>query len=81
MKPPFTLIQMHPSNDVVETLEYLLQEARGGQVIGIFYGVMLKRRAYFVDTAGEARRNPMFSLGMAHMLIGKLTDRVRGRGE
>lgn len=78
MKQPFTLIQLHPSDDGVETLEYLLQEAREGKVIGIAYGVMLKRRNYIVDTAGEAHRNPLFALGVVNMLAGELMQRARG---
>lgn len=77
MRPPFQLIQMHPSNDVVETLEYLLQEARDGHVIGIAYGAILKRRAFFVDAAGEAHRNPMFGVGIANVLAHDLTERTR----
>lgn len=77
MRPPFQLIQMHPSNDVVETLEYLLQEARDGHVIGIAYGAILKRRAYFVDAAGEAHRNPMFGVGLANVLACELMERTR----
>lgn len=76
MKQPFQLIQMHPSNDVVETLEYLLQEARDGRVIGIAYGAILKRRAYFVDAAGEAHRNPMFGIGIANVLVRELMERT-----
>lgn len=77
MKPPFTLVQMHPSDDVVETLEYLLQEARTGKLIGLAYGAVLKRRAYFVDAAGEAHRNPMFGVGIANMLACELMERTR----
>lgn len=77
MKRPFQLIELHPSDDVVETLEYLLREARDGKVIGIAYGAILKRRAYFVDAAGEAHRNPMFGVGIANVLTCDLLERAR----
>lgn len=77
MRPPFQLIQLHPSDDLVETLEYLLQEARTGRMIGLAYGAILKRRAYFVDAAGEAHRNPMFGVGVANVLAYDLMERAR----
>ena len=77
MRPPFQLIQLHPSDDLVETLEYLLQEARAGRMIGLAYGAILKRRAYFVDAAGEAHRNPMFGVGIANVLACDLMERAR----
>lgn len=77
MRPPFQLIQLHPSDDLVETLEYLLQEARAGRMIGLAYGAILKRRAYFVDAAGEAHRNPMFGVGIANVLACELMERAR----
>lgn len=77
MKPPFQLIHLHPSDDVVEALEYLLGEARSGRLIGLAYGAILKRRAFFVDAAGEADRNPMFGVGIANVLACELMDRTR----
>lgn len=77
MRPPFQLIHMHPSDDLVETLEYLLREAQAGRLIGLAYGAILKRRAYFVDATGEAERNPMFGVGIANVLACELMERTR----
>lgn len=54
--------------DTIECLERLLEEARSGQVIGIAYAAMYQRRSYVVDAAGEAHRNPTWSLGMVEAL-------------
>lgn len=77
MKAPFRLIHIHPSDDLVETLEYLLVEAQEARLIGLCYGAILARRDYFVDCAGEAERNPMFALGITDVLADKLLGRVR----
>lgn len=81
MKPPFRLIQAHPPDDVIQALEYLLREAMEGRVIGLAYGAILKRRAYFVDAAGEAHRNPLFASGVVAILGDELRSRVRGRSD
>lgn len=76
---PFTLIEDSISTDTVEALEQLLLGARGGDIIGIAFGVMLKSRLFYVNTAGEAHRNPGFSLQMTRMLDDQLVSRVRSR--
>lgn len=81
MKPPFTLIRATVSHDTVEALEFLLHEAKRGEVIGIAYGAMMKRRACIVDTAGEAYRNPLFALGVVCMLSDDVAKRARGVNE
>lgn len=65
---PITLIYEPVSQDTVEALEFLLHEARRGELIGIAYGAMLKHRSCLVDTVGEACRNPVFALGIVCML-------------
>lgn len=77
MKPPFTLMRATVSHDTVEALEFLLHEAKRGEVIGLAYGAMMKRRACIVDTAGEAYRNPLFALGMVCMLSDDIAIRAR----
>lgn len=78
MKSPFLLVPDVVSHDTVECLEQLLNQARRGQVIGIAYAVMLKKRAYITNTAGEAHRNPTFSRGMIATLDDQLAGNVRG---
>lgn len=81
MKKPFTLAPGHVSDDVVESLEFLLERARNGEVFGIAYVAQMKPRAVIMDTAGESHRNPLFALSMLNVLMAQLTDRVRGREE
>lgn len=74
---PFRLAPGHVSDDVIESLEYLLAEARRGEVLGIAYVAQLKQRAFIVDTAGESHRNPLFSIGMVRILEEGLVHQVR----
>jgi hypothetical protein len=81
MKRPFTLIQSPASEDLVEALEFLLDGARSGDVIGIAYAAQMKpRRSIIADSAGELHRNPLFALSLLHVLMAQLTDRVRAEG-
>jgi hypothetical protein len=77
MKKPFTLARDPVSHDAVAALEFLLQEARRGELIGIAYGAMMKSRECIVDTAGEAHRNPLFALGVVCMLSDDIALRAR----
>lgn len=79
MKPPFTLVPDIASKDTVECLEQLLAAARKGQVIGLAYAAMLKRREYVVNTAGEAYRNPTFTRGMLAALDDQMGEKVKGQ--
>lgn len=78
------LVKGCTSSDTIEALEYLLQEARKGELIGLVYAGMLKGNACIVDTAGEASSNPIFALGMAQFLSHEIAGRIRetdtGRG-
>jgi hypothetical protein len=76
MSKPFTLIPDVISTDTVECLEQLLDGARRGEVVGLAFAAMLRRRAYIVNTAGEAHRNPSFSRGMVAALDDQLSHRV-----
>lgn len=78
MKAPFVLMPDTLSEETIECLETLLDRARRGQVIGIAFAVMLKRRAYIVNSAGEAHRNPTFARGMVAALDDQLSQRIRG---
>lgn len=75
---PFTLIQQDISHDTIEALEYLLYEARRGELIGLAYGAVLKGRDYFVHTTGEADRNPLLGLGIVNVLWRRLSDMEAG---
>lgn len=78
MKQPFVLVPDSLSEDTIECLETLLDQAKRGQVIGLAFAVMLKRRTYIVNTAGEAKRNPTFTRGMLLSLSDRLGQRVQG---
>lgn len=78
MKPPYILIPDTISTDTIECLETLLDQARRGQIIGLAFAAMLKRRGYIVNTAGEAHRNPTFTRGMLAALNDRLGYRVDG---
>lgn len=78
MKAPFVLVPDTISNDTVQALEQLLTHARKGEVIGVAFAAMLKKRGYIVNSAGEAFRNPTFSRGMLRALDDKLGTQVKG---
>jgi len=78
MKAPFILVPDVVSNDTVECLELLLRRARKGEVIGLAYAAMLKKRAYIVNTAGTAHESPTFARGMIRALDDQLGERIRG---
>lgn len=78
MRAPYSLIADGVSTDTIECLETLLDRARRGEVIGIAFAAMLRRRAYIVNTAGEAHRNPTFTRGMLAALNDRLGIRVQG---
>lgn len=81
MKRPFTLIPDGVSTDTVECLQQLLQRARTGEVIGLAFCAMLKRRAYIVNTAGVAHESPTFARGMVAALDDSLSNRIHNRGD
>lgn len=78
MKQPFSLLPDNLSHNTVEALEQLLAQARKGEVIGIAFAAMLRRRSFIVNTAGEAHRNPTFSRGMLRALDDCLGEHVKG---
>lgn len=79
MKPPFTLIPDTISTDTTEALAQLLELAQRGELIGVAFAGMLKQRRYFVNTAGEAHRNPTFARGCVAALDDELGRRARGQ--
>lgn len=78
MKPPFSLVTDAGSRDTVQCLEHLLAEARSGQLIGIAYAAIMKRRNFHVNACGEAHRSPTFARGVLAALDDELSARVRG---
>jgi hypothetical protein len=78
--PPFALIHDEVSTETVECLRSLLKRAERGEVVGLTYCVMFKRRHYAVNVLGEAHRNPTFTRGMVAALDDHLADLTRKQG-
>jgi hypothetical protein len=76
-RKPFTLVTAPASQETVKALEELLDEARRGEVIGIAFAAMCRKRTYFVNAVGEAYRNPTFARGMVSALHDDLGRRIR----
>lgn len=81
MKPPFRLIPDSISTDTAMALRQLLDLAERGELIGVAFAGMLKERRFFVNSAGEAHRNPVFTRGMVAALDDSLSNRMHHRGE
>jgi hypothetical protein len=77
LKTPFKLVPNGVSTDTVRSLEYLLDEARKGNVIGVAYAAMFRKRSYVVNMTGEAHRSPTFARGMVATLNDHLGERIR----
>jgi hypothetical protein len=65
------------SHDTIACLEHLLEEARRGEIIGLAFAALCKRRKFVLDTAGEAHRNPTFARGMVAALDDAIGMRMR----
>lgn len=78
MRTPLVLIPDTVSNETIKCLETLLYQAKKGAVIGVAFTAIVKGRGYIANSAGEAFRDPTFSIGMSHVLIKKLLTRVDG---
>ena len=78
MRPPLVLIPDTVSNETVAALETLLYQAKKGVVVGIAFTAIIKGRGYIANSAGEAYRDPTFSIGMCASLVKKLLMRVDG---
>lgn len=76
-----TLVRDHISRDTVEALEQMLAQAQRGHITGIAFAVMLRRRRYLVNVAGEAFRDPTFARGAVCALDDELRDLVRGTAD
>lgn len=77
----YTLVKDHISHDTVEALEQMLANAQRGHITGIAFVVMLKRRRYLVNVAGEAISEPTIARGALCALDDELRDLVRGKSD
>ena len=74
----YRLVPLEISSDTVDALEELLQQARNGEIIGLAFVAMYRRREYIVHSTGEARRSPTFTRGMLLALDDDLARSIRG---
>ena len=77
MKPPFRLVPDSISHDTVECVTELLELAKKGELIGLAFAGMLRRRTFIVNTAGAAYESPTFTRGMVSALDDQLGSRLR----
>lgn len=74
--PPLRLVDTFISDDTIAALESLLVRARAGEVIGLAYVAIARERRSYVDTAGEATRNPTYTLGIVRLLDELIIKRI-----
>jgi hypothetical protein len=81
MKARFRLVQLEGSvsHDTVQCLRSLLERAEAGEVIGVAYAAMYRRREYTVHTCGEMHKNPTFCRGAVAALSDKLSRQQWGQ--
>jgi len=78
---PELIISPQLSHDTISALEQLLEGARAGDVVGIAYTALLKRRRYLTDAAGECFRDPTFARGLVAALDDHLSSMVHHRAQ
>ncbi|MBW8364717.1 MAG: hypothetical protein K0M39_09190 [Rhizobium sp.] len=71
------LVKNYICQDTIDALEYLLYEARKGELIGLVYGGMHKHHSCIVDAVGAGYRDPLFALGVANLLTDVIATRAR----
>jgi hypothetical protein len=65
------------SDSTIGVLESLLEDAHSGNVVGIAFVALRKRRQFVMGATGEARRNPVFARGMLACLDDALGEMTR----
>jgi len=81
-KPAMPLVQLVPpacSVETVQTLEFLLNEAKAGRVVGLAYIALQPGHRYDIDVTGEAGQDPEFVLGLTRVLETQLEKIIGSR--
>jgi hypothetical protein len=78
VRAPYAFEPDDLSPDTVECLTELLARAKRKEIIGISFAVILKRRNFWVNTAGEARRSPVFAMGTVGVLYNQIGRQAEG---
>jgi hypothetical protein len=68
MTRPYRLISDQLSQDTIECLEKLLNEARSGRLIGIAFAGILKHQKYIHHSCGEVNRQRVLTRGILREL-------------
>jgi len=76
---PYTLVKDNVSHDTIEVCKELLIAAQSGEVLGLVFGAVLKRRRFITNTAGECHRDPTFSRGIVAAIDDELAAMVHQR--
>lgn len=66
------------SEDTIDALHVMHSRAKQGQILGIAYVVMYKRREFATGATGECRNNPIFTRGMVASLDDALATLING---
>ena len=77
MKAPFKLVTDTVSTELVECTRALYEQALAGELVGIGFVGMIRRRGFIASTAGECHLNPTFTRGMVAHLDDVLSEMVR----
>jgi hypothetical protein len=78
MRSPFKLVADSLSHETIAAAQQIAEAAMAGDVIGLGVVVMMKDRRYFVNSAGECRRNPTWTRGALRDLDDELGQLTRG---
>lgn len=71
-RPHYQIVADQLSHDTIQCLERLLDEARRGQVIGIAFAALMRRRHFVTHACGEVRRERVYARGMLRELDDEL---------
>jgi len=80
LEAPCNVLSLVPntvSEETLEELEFLCQEARAGRVVGLACVAIGPRYSYVVNTSGEANRHPTFTRGAIRALDDLVREKVR----
>jgi hypothetical protein len=75
------LVRDQVSHDLAQAITTLHEAVQAGHIVGLAFGVALRGRRYFVNTAGTLTRDPTFARGIIAALDDELSRMVQGRAD
>jgi hypothetical protein len=78
---PFELVSEVFSNEPLQCLLKLLEQAKEGEITGFVVGVTLRRNRYAVTVCGEPKRDPCYGRGVAAAIDDELRELVHERAQ